>query len=213
MRPGHKWSGRLEKGFEPDAQVRALLEATPLCELLCELQERDPLTFERIDRKNRRRVIRALEVIRLTGKPFSVQRAAWSKSSSGSPAKARFFGLARSAEDLCRRISARVDDMFHWGLVAETEQLLERGLAKNPTALQALGYRQVAEYLQGVRSLPETIELVKIRTRQFAKRQMTWFRRQFALTWIHLSADESPKQVAEQIARRFANESLCRSTR
>ena len=68
--------------------------------------------------------------------------------------------------------------MFRRGLVAETEQLLKRGLAENKTAMQALGYRQVVEHLQGERSLEETIALVKIRTRQFAKRQMTWFRRQ-----------------------------------
>ena len=193
-----------------DPQVRALLQATPLPELLRELEERDPITFERIDRQNPRRVIRALEVIRLTGRPFSEQRAAWGKGSGPAPAKPRFFGLTRSAEDLRRRISARVDDMFHRGLVAETEQLLQRGLGENPTAMQALGYRQVAEYLRGVRSLPETIELVKIRTRQFAKRQMTWFRRQLPLTWIHLLSSEQSEDVAEIIARQFAGESASR---
>jgi tRNA dimethylallyltransferase len=74
--------------------------------------------------------------------------------------------------------------MFASGLVAETEALLQRSLAKNPTALQALGYRQVVEHLRGERSLAETIELVKIRTRQYAKRQLTWFRRQMKLDWI-----------------------------
>ena len=71
--------------------------------------------------------------------------------------------------------------MFRRGLVAETESLLRQGLAENPTALQALGYRQVAEHLRGKRGLAETIELVKIRTRQFAKRQRTWFHRQLRL--------------------------------
>ena len=184
-----------------EPRLRAVLEATPLADLLRELAERDPVTFERIDRQNPRRVIRALEVIRLTGKPFSVQRAVWAQGPGSVPSASRCFGLARSAEDLRRRISARVDEMFRRGLVAETERLLQRGLAGNPTALQALGYRQVAEYLQGVRSLPETIELVKIRTRQFAKRQMTWFRRQLPLTWIHLAADDEPQAIAERIAR------------
>jgi len=73
------------------------------------------------------------------------------------------------------------------GLVAETESLLGRGLAANPTALQALGYRQVVEHLRGERGLGETIALVKIRTRQFAKRQLTWFRRQMNLEWVTLS--------------------------
>ena len=186
-----------------DAQLRARLEATPLPELLRELAERDPVTFERIDRQNPRRLIRALEVIRLTGKPFSEQRAAWARESTASSPGLPFFGLTRSAEDLRRRISARVDEMFRRGLVAETEQLLPRGLATNATAMQALGYRQVAEHLRGVRSLPETIELVKIRTRQFAKRQMTWFRRQVPLTWIHLLSTDRPEDTAEIIARRF----------
>ena len=187
-----------------DPQLRATLRATPLPELLRELAERDPAAFERIDRQNPRRVIRAVEVIRLTGKPFSQQRAEWGPASAKPTAGLPFFGLTRSAEDLRRRIATRVDDMFKRGLVAETEHLLARGLAQNEIAMQALGYRQVAEHLQGIRSLPETIELVKIRTRQFAKRQMTWFRRQLPLTWIHLTANESPADVVERIAQLFA---------
>jgi tRNA dimethylallyltransferase len=81
--------------------------------------------------------------------------------------------------------------MFARGLVAETESLLQCGLANNPTAMQALGYRQVVEHLRGGRNLPETIELVKIRTRQFAKRQLTWFRRQMHLEWITLEGADS----------------------
>ena len=84
----------------------------------------------------------------------------------------------RQPEDLHARINARVDAMFARGLVDETRELLKRGLAENKTAMQAIGYRQVVEHLRGERSLAETIELVKIRTRQFAKRQLTWFRAQ-----------------------------------
>jgi tRNA dimethylallyltransferase len=187
-----------------DPKLRAAIRATPLPDLLRELAERDPAAFERIDRQNPRRVIRAVEVIRLTGKPFSQQRAEWGPAWAQPTAGLPFFGLTRSAEDLRRRIVTRVDDMFNRGLVAETERLLARGLAQNEIAMQALGYRQVAEHLQGIRSLPETIELVKIRTRQFAKRQMTWFRRQPPLTWIHLTANESPADVVERIAQPFA---------
>ena len=78
--------------------------------------------------------------------------------------------------------------MFKAGLIAETEALMKRGLEQNATAMQALGYRQVVEHLRGARSLPETIELVKIRTRQFAKRQLTWFRRQMRLEWLNFEA-------------------------
>jgi tRNA dimethylallyltransferase len=180
-----------------DAALRAQLEQTPLPELLRELAERDPTTYERIDRQNPRRVIRAIEVIRLTGKAFSAQRAAWNQPTP--PAPDTFFGIARAPDDLRARIDARVEWMFSHGLVEETERLLQRGLAQNKTAMQALGYRQVVEHLRGQRPLPETIELVKIRTRQFAKRQMTWFRRQAPVTWLQLAPDEESGRAAERI--------------
>ena len=176
-------------------KLRAELQAAPLEELLRELKERDPATYEKIDRQNPRRVIRAVEVIRLTGKPFSTQRADWQNSSLVTRHSSLLFGFTRSDSDLHARINARVDKMFRDGLVAETEKLLKRGLAENKTAMQSLGYRQVVEYLRGERSLEETIELVKIRTRQFAKRQMTWFRRQLELEWIDLSKLTSVEAV------------------
>jgi tRNA dimethylallyltransferase len=194
-----------------DAALRAVLAGTPLPDLLRELAECDPVTYERIDRQNPRRVIRAVEVIRLTGKPFSAQRADWhdagrSTATLRSAAKeaghhaANRFGLARTPADLHQRIDARVDAMFRQGWVAETEELLKCGLAQNQTAMQALGYRQIVEHLRGARSLAETIELVKIRTRQFAKRQMTWFRRQLRLAWINLESQANPDAAVRTIA-------------
>ena len=183
-----------------DAALRATLETIPLPDLLRELAERDPVTYERIDRQNPRRVIRAIEVIRLTGHPFSSQRADWQNAARTTQHAANCFGLARTPADLQWRIDTRVDAMFRRGWVAETEALLRRGLAENQTAMQALGYRQIVEHLHGKRSLPGTVELVKIRTRQFAKRQMTWFRRQLRLTWIHLEPQGSAEAVAKAIA-------------
>ena len=182
-----------------DAALRAELGATPLPELLRELAERDPVTYERIDRHNPRRVMRAIEVIRLTGQPFSSLRAQWQSSPLAPRPSPRFFGLTRSSADLRQRIDARVENMFRKGWVAETEALLRRGLAENKIALQALGYRQIVEHLRGERSLPETVELVKIRTRQYAKRQMTWFRRQLQLTWINLEPQASVEDVVRAI--------------
>jgi tRNA dimethylallyltransferase len=183
-----------------NSALRAELEKIPLPDLLRELAERDPRMFEEIDRQNPRRIIRAVEVIRQTGKPFSEQRAQWQTSPPrGTASSVRFFGLARSPVDLRSRIDVRVDEMFRRGLVGETERLLEQGLARNKTALQALGYRQVVEYQRGKRSLAETIESVKISTRQFAKRQMTWFRRQAQLTWIEVPPDESTPEIASRI--------------
>jgi tRNA dimethylallyltransferase len=89
--------------------------------------------------------------------------------------------------------------MFRRGLVEETRGLLQRGLAENQTAMQAIGYRQVVEHLRGGRSLAETIGLVKIRTRQFARRQLTWFRRQLDPEWMELKPDEPPEDAARKI--------------
>ncbi len=151
-----------------DPSLRATLEATSLDELLKELEARDPIAYARIDRQNPRRVVRAIEVIRLTGKPFSAQRADWSGASPVQAPTPFFYYLSRTAADLRGRIDRRVDEMFRRGLVDETRELLRKGLAENRTAQQALGYRQVTEFLRGDHSLEETIELVKIRTRQVA---------------------------------------------
>jgi len=171
-------------------ELRAELEAASFESLLHELRERDPAAYEKIDKQNPRRVIRAVEVIRLTGKKFSEQRAEW-KSEARSQKSEKFFALSRRADDLHTRINTRVDAMFARGLVDETCELLVRGLEQNKTAMQAIGYRQVVEHLRGERPLAETIELVKSRTRQFAKRQLTWFRRQLDPEWIELKPDES----------------------
>jgi tRNA dimethylallyltransferase len=182
-----------------DAKLRAELEAAPLEQLLAELRERDPATFEKIDRQNPRRVVRAVEVIRLTGKKFSAQQAEW-KAENGKRKTENYFCFTRPTEDLHQRINVRVDEMFACGLVAETQELLKRGLAENKFALQAIGYRQVVEHLRGERGLMETVELVKIKTRQFAKRQLTWFRRHGNCAWIELKTDETVKDVVAQIA-------------
>ena len=180
-----------------DADLRRSMEETPLGELLRELEERDPATHAKIDRKNRRRVIRAVEVIRQTGQPFSAQKSDWGSR----PFAPRTFALRRATADLHQRIHDRVDAMFAGGLVSETRRLLDRGLAENRTAMQALGYRQVVEHLRGERSLAETIELIRLRTRQFAKRQMTWFRGQLQPNWIDVASGETAADVALRIVR------------
>ena len=187
-----------------DEKLRAELEAAPLAGLLRELEQRDPVTFAKIDRQNPRRIIRAVEVIRLTGKPFSEQRSDWETRNSKLETR-NFFGLSRPAADLHARTNARVDEMFRRGLVAETRELLTRGLEQNKTAMQAIGYRQVVQHLRGERTLPDTIELVKIKTRQFAKRQLTWFRRQLNPEWIELTVGDSPEKVLQRLPMTYEN--------
>lgn len=175
-------------------ELRAELQATALEALCQELERKDPECFAKIDRQNPRRVVRAIEVIRLTGKPFSQQRADWSAGLGND-----LIVMRRDPNDLRRRINDRVDEMFRAGIVEETERLLTLGLAENRNAMQAIGYRQVVEFLEGQRPLAETVELVKSRTRKFARRQMTWFRNQAAPRWIDVEPNTQPEAIAAQV--------------
>ncbi|MEN9574653.1 MAG: hypothetical protein RL514_2508 [Verrucomicrobiota bacterium] len=196
------WLEGLGAAPPSDVRVRAEVEATPLADLLRELETRDPVTYARIDRQNPRRVIRAMEVIRLTGQPFSAQRANWnSEPRTQNPEPV--FCLTREPADLRARIEARVDAMFAAGLVAETRGLLTRGLAEHRHAMQALGYRQVVEHLRGERGLTETVALVKTKTWQFARRQGTWFRGQLPVEWVPLAADADATLVARDLLARL----------
>jgi len=186
------------QGPPPNPELRKELESQPIEALLEELAMHDPSTYAVIDRRNKRRLVRALEVIRLTGRPFSQLKSPW-EDSTPSEWSRRFFILNREPDDLRRRIYGRVDKMFEAGLVEETRRLLESGLASNPTAMQAIGYRQVVEYLRGERSLADTVELVKKRTWEYARRQLSWFRHQLCGRWILIGQDEPLEVVAEKI--------------
>ena len=186
----------LDETPHADPQLRVELDNTPLPALLDELAARDRDTFERIDRQNPRRVVRALEVLRLTGRPFSVQHADWRPGNApASAATPPVVVFTRSPDDLRARIDARTDAMFRAGLVDETRRLLTAGLGANRTALQAIGYRQVVEHLRGERDLPSTIALVKQKTWQYARRQMTWFRHQLNGRWLELKPTDDPAEV------------------
>ena len=174
-------------------ELRAELENTATENLIKEIAGKDPATHEAIDHQNRRRLVRAVEVIRITGKPFSEQRAEWTGQ-----VPEQFYLLQREAEDLRTRIEERVEQMFAKGLVDET-RALQPALEQNRTAFQALGYRQVIEHLRGERDLPDTIALVKSRTWQFAKRQQTWFRKLKGATHLQVAAGEEPAATAMRI--------------
>ena len=178
---------------QADAVMRTAIEAMSHEEQLAELKAADSVTFERIDQQNPRRIVRALEVIRLTGKPFSEQRAEWQNT-----VPANFFLINRERDDLRTRIEARVDGMFAAGLVEETCSL-RVALKGNRVAQQALGYRQVIGHLRGEQDLPDTIALVKSRTWQFARRQMTWFRRLQGAVCMAVPAEEAPLETARRI--------------
>ena len=196
------WLNGLGTAPAPDAALRAELEAMPMEALLDELARKDWETFDEIDVANRRRVVRAVEVIRLTGQPFSRQRARWPERAAA--LAGRSFGLARDRADLARRIELRVEAMFRGGLVEEVRGLMGRGLRGNRTAMQAIGYRQVVEHLDGGRGYLATVEEVKVRTRQYARRQGTWFRGQMDLAWVEVGAGEEAAATADRLAARLA---------
>lgn len=195
---------------ETNPALRYEIESSPLSSLLEELRVQDPVAFDRIDKKNPRRVMRAIEVIRLTGRPFSDQRADWSgrtqPRSEGTEVHhspgGQCFVLERDPADLKARMEMRVDEMFRAGLVEETERLLQGGLRENRAAMQAIGYRQIVRHLETRGPLASMIEEVKIKTRQFAKRQRTWFRTQYHGETLHVKSDEAPLATARRVMER-----------
>jgi tRNA dimethylallyltransferase len=161
------------------------------------LAEIDPNAAARRHANDRRRIIRALEVFEQTGTTLSSQQQQFDRARSAE--QCRCFVLDRPREELNARIDARVDAMFASGLVDETRLLLEKHGDLSRTAGQAVGYREVIEHLRGERDLAATIELVKLRTRQFAKRQMTWFRSLSECRTLSVSGEFDLGEVVERI--------------
>jgi tRNA dimethylallyltransferase len=150
---------------------------------------------------NSRRVIRALEVLELTGKSMSVYQGEWNNES---PFNLVMVGLTMEREKLYQRINARVDQMIEEGLVQEVEGLLERGVPKTAKALQAIGYKEIIDYLQGEQTKDKAIELLKRNTRRFAKRQLTWFRRMKEIQWFDVTELERWNEHEEIIKQYVA---------
>jgi tRNA dimethylallyltransferase len=157
----------------------------------------DPISAHKFHPNDIRRVTRALEVYHLTGRPISHQQQEFeSQNSSG---KKFVFQLSWPREILHQRIEDRVEAMFNAGLVREVESLLESYRELGRTALQAVGYREVVEYLQGERGFEETKQQVVHHTRRFARRQETWFRGFSECRQIMMNKDLSSVDVVEQI--------------
>ena len=145
------------------------------------LEKLDPAAALAIDRANSRRVIRALEVIEITGQPFTANLPR--KESTKYP-NALQFGLVMDREILSDVISSRVERMWEAGLVAEVERLIESGITRGTTAQKALGYSQVIAFKEGKISEEEAMDETKRATRQYARRQETWFSRDERINWI-----------------------------
>ena len=170
---------------DTDPAIRARLESEAeefgSAALFSKLQELDPEAASKIDSANTRRVIRALEVIEATGQPFSANLP--SDTSVLYP-DAFHFGLSLDRELLAPRIDARVHRMWESGLVPEVEQLLTLGLREGTTASRAIGYTQAIDFLDGNCSREEAIESTITATRQYVRRQETWFKRDQRIQWL-----------------------------
>ena len=190
----------LFEGPPRDEKMRAKLESMTTDTLFEELQRVDPQTAKQIDRHNPRRLVRALEVFCLTGRPISKMQTQWGdkQASQRGNDDGLFICLDRERSELHERIEKRIDEQIAAGWVDEVRRLLERGLDKNTTAMQAAGYRELVEHLRGELKLADAVKLIKARTRQLARRQLTWFRREPGLNWIQIKAGEPMTETAER---------------
>lgn len=169
-------------------------------DLYRELIEKDPGAADLIHPNNVRRVIRALEVIELTGQPFTQFQKEWKKRES--VYDLQMFGLTMVRKQLHERINKRVDRMIAKGLIDEVKGLLSHGYESFLTSQQAIGYKELIGYLKGEKSLEEAIEVLRARTRQYAKRQLTWFRADPRVRWIDVTG-KSVDEVIDEIMNRI----------
>ena len=153
-------------------------------EMLRRLEAVDPETAARLHLRDKKRILRALEVYEETGEPMS--RRDRRGREKPDRYQALYIGLNfRDRADLRERIDRRVDEMVRRGLWQEVQALLDGGLPRDATALQAIGYKQFLAVADGTATADQAVEEVKLRSRQYAKRQLTWLRRNPAIHWIY----------------------------
>ncbi len=166
-----------------------------------ELGRVDPATAGRLHPRDTVKVLRALEVYRQTGVPLSKAHEAHRERAT--PFRALLLGLTMERAALYQRIDRRVDLELAKGLVDETRTLLAKGYSRGLVSMKSLGYRQMAGYLEGEYPFDEAVRRLKRDTRRFAKRQMTWFRKEQGLTWVEVQPDESVHSVAQRVLARI----------
>jgi tRNA dimethylallyltransferase len=184
---------------DANAKLREKLEGATSAELFRSLRSLDPICAEKIDRQNRRRLIRGVEVCLLTGKPFSSKKTEWNETA---PAHGIF--LHRDRAELYSRINRRVEQMFTAGVVDEVRAAKNIG----PTAEKTLGLREIQALIAGEISQAECIARIQQLTRRYAKRQLTWFRRQTNFPSLNLSAHdpaEAVELISQSASRVFAS--------
>lgn len=159
-------------------------EKEGLVPILAELKEADPVHYEEVDRMNYKRVIHAVEICRMTGKPYSSFRTNISKER---PFRIIKIGLTRDREELYNRINCRADQMMEDGFLEEARRVYPY---KHLNSLNTVGYKELFNYLDGEWTLDFAIEKIKRNSRVYARKQMTWFKRDNDITWFHPDEEE-----------------------
>ena len=159
----------------------------------------DPVTAARLHRNDLRRIIRALEVYEITGQPFSRQLM---EERAECPYSLCVLGMMMEREMLYTRIELRVDEMIRLGLLAEVEHLLSMGVPPQAQSMQGLGYKEMIPVILGNQPLNQAIDSIKLGTRHYAKRQMTWFRRTEGIRWL----DALSEDLTEKALQQFEND-------
>jgi tRNA dimethylallyltransferase len=190
-------------GAGTDEQIRAELrgraESEGLAELHRELTKIDPTTAERINPNDAKRIIRALEVYRLTGKPISSFQKQWDQRQMKHDWK--IIGLRRERADASSRINKRVKKMINSGLVDEVKSLMDEEKPMSKQARCAIGYAEIIEHLNGRINLDNAIESIKINSRRLAKSQRTWFKTFTNVHWLDITEDETPEKTLNRTKR------------
>lgn len=162
-----------------------------------ELYKVDAISANRININDRQRIIRALEIFYETGKPMSYYNKNFRKETE--KYNLTMIGLTMDRAKLYSRINKRVDFMIEEGLIDEVRKLMDMGYSTELVSMQGIGYKEIISYLEGEAKLDETIEILKRNTRRYAKRQLTWFRRDNRIKWIDINQYDSIEEVSETI--------------
>ncbi len=187
-----------------DEKIRQSLRKRIITEgtdkLYQELEQIDPKLAEKIDVNDKQRILRGLEVFLNTGKKMSELQEAETKSANFVPL---MFGLNASRAYLYSRINQRVEDMLDQGFLAEVANLKLSGLSKKLNSLNTVGYKEVFEYLDDNISYDDMIELMKRNSRRYAKRQLTWFRKDERIKWLTISENTDFTELANEIVKDY----------
>ena len=172
------------------------------------LKEIDPVSYKTIHANNTKRVIRALEYYRMTGQPISAHNE--QEHQKVSPYNFAYFVLTDDRKHLYDRIDYRVDLMMKKGLVDEVKNLYDMGYHKDMVSMQGLGYKELLSYLDGECSLEEAVYIIKRETRHFAKRQLTWFRRERDVIWLDKSTYQyNDQRILTDMCRMLQEKGIC----